>query len=109
MNVLVAVLVLSVRGQAGTEDIQKNLDLYLKRWAEEYVSYIITDAERRLLSQLMTPEEKLVFIENFWRRRDPTPETPENEYRDAYAQRFQYANAHFRTARPGWKIGRAHV
>jgi len=91
------------------EDIQKNLDSYLKRWAEEYVSYIMTDTERQVFSALSVPPEKLAFIDSFWQRRDPSPGTPENEFRDQYAARFAHANAQFRTARPGWKTDRGRI
>ena len=53
--------------------------------------------------------EKLAFIESFWRRRDPSPGTPENEFRDQYAARFAYANAQFRAGRPGWKTDRGRI
>jgi GWxTD domain-containing protein len=90
-------------------EIRENLDLYLKRWAEEYVSYIITDEERKVFSGLPTQSEKLAFIESFWRRRDPTPQTPENELREQYAARFAYATRQFRTALPGWKTDRGRM
>jgi GWxTD domain-containing protein len=108
-SLLWAVLAAGVSQEPNLEDIQKNLDVYLKRWAEEYVFYIMTDSERRVFSSLSTADEKLVFIESFWKRRDPTPETPENEFRDQYAARFGYANAQFRAGRPGWKTDRGRI
>jgi GWxTD domain-containing protein len=110
MGILLLALVAAGIGQeTSLEDIENNLDVYLNRWADEYVSYIITDSERRIFSSLPTADDKLVFIESFWKRRDPTPETPENEFRDQYAARFGYANARFRAGRPGWKTDRGRI
>jgi len=108
-SLLLALLAAGVVQEPSLEDIQNNLDVYLNRWAEEYVSYIMTDPERKVFSALLVPPEKLAFIDSFWRRRDPTPETPENEFRDQYAARFAYANAQFRAGRPGWKTDRGRI
>jgi GWxTD domain-containing protein len=104
-----AALLAGMLGQDPREDIRKNLDVYLKRWAEEYVSYIMTDEERRVFAVLPGAPEKLAFIESFWQRRDPTERTPENEFREQFAARFAYANTQFRTARPGWKTDRGRI
>jgi GWxTD domain-containing protein len=108
-GLLIALVVLPVQEPGSREDIERNLGSYLVRWAEEYVPYIMTDEEKTLFGALQKPEEKLAFIDTFWRRRDPTPETPANEFRDAYAERFAYANNQFRTSRPGWKTDRGRI
>jgi GWxTD domain-containing protein len=80
-----------------------------KKWLEEDVAYIITDEERRAFKALKTDEERDQFIEQFWLRRDPDPDTPENEYKDQYYERIQYANEHFSSGIPGWKTDRGRI
>jgi GWxTD domain-containing protein len=80
-----------------------------KKWIEEDVAYIITDEERRAFKALKTDEERDQFIENFWLRRDPDPDTPENEYKDTYYERIQYANEHYSSGIPGWKTDRGRI
>ena len=80
-----------------------------KRWLEQDVAYIITDAERRAFRKLATDEEREAFIEDFWRKRDPDPDTDENEYREEYYERIAYANQHFASGIPGWKTDRGRI
>lgn len=49
------------------------------------------------------------FIEQFWKRRDPTPDTERNEYREEHYRRIAYTNEHFKTYIPGWKTDRGRV
>ncbi|MCA1850446.1 MAG: GWxTD domain-containing protein, partial [Acidobacteria bacterium] len=80
-----------------------------KRWLEQDVAYIITDAERKAFKKLATDEEREQFIEQFWRKRDPDPDTDENEYREEYYERIAYANQHFASGIPGWKTDRGRI
>ena len=80
-----------------------------KKWIDEDVSYIITDDERKAFKALKTDEERDQFIEQFWLRRDPDPDTPENEYKDQYYERIQYANEHYTSGIPGWKTDRGRI
>ncbi|GAB4235321.1 MAG: hypothetical protein Kow00109_08540 [Acidobacteriota bacterium] len=82
---------------------------YYRKWLEEDVLYIITDEEREVFLNLTTPEEKERFIEQFWRRRDPDPETEINEFREEHYRRIAYANDHFSVGAPGWKTDRGRV
>jgi GWxTD domain-containing protein len=79
------------------------------KWMDEDVRWIITDEERAAFKQLSNNEEKDQFIEQFWLRRDPTPDTPENEYKDEHYRRIQYANEHFAAGIPGWKTDRGRM
>jgi GWxTD domain-containing protein len=88
---------------------REELKSVYKKWLEEDVAYIITDEERRAFKALKTDEERDQFIEQFWLRRDPDPDTPENEYREEYYQRIQYANEHFSSGIPGWKTDRGRI
>jgi GWxTD domain-containing protein len=80
-----------------------------KVWLDEEVPYIITDAERDTFLSLHTNEERENFIESFWLRRDPTPDTPENEFKEEHYRRIAYANEHFASGLPGWKTDRGHI
>jgi len=80
-----------------------------KNWVEKDVDYIITPEEKKAFKALATDEERENFIENFWRRRDPNPDTEENEYREEYYERIAYANEHFASGIPGWKTDRGRV
>ena len=81
----------------------------LKRWLNEDVAYIITDEERATFNRLKTDEERQQFIESFWLRRDNTPDTVDNEFRDDHYARIAYANDHFASGIPGWKTDRGRI
>ncbi len=83
-------------------------DVY-KKWLERDVPYLITDEEKKAFKALQTDEERENFIEMFWRRRDPNPDTEENEFREQYYERIAYANEHFASGIPGWKTDRGRV
>ena len=94
---------------AGAEDLTPEH----RRWLEEEVTYIITERETDVFLTLGTVEERDGFIEAFWRRRDPVPGTPENEFREEHYRRFEYASRELRgeAFSPGWKTdrGRMHI
>jgi GWxTD domain-containing protein len=80
-----------------------------KKWLNEDVAYIITDEERAAFKQLSNDEERDNFIEAFWQRRDPTPDTVENEFKEEHYRRIAYANEHFAAGIPGWKTDRGRI
>jgi GWxTD domain-containing protein len=80
-----------------------------RKWLDEDVVYIITDEERAAFKQLSNDEERDNFIEAFWQRRDPTPDTEENEYKEEHYRRIAYANEHFAAGVPGWKTDRGRI
>src|SRR5262249_30961734 len=88
---------------------KEELKSVYKHWLDQDVSYIITDEERRAFKALKTDEERDQFIEQFWLRRDPDPDTPENEYKEQYYERIQYANEHYASGIPGWKTDRGRI
>src|SRR5262252_3688868 len=81
----------------------------LRRWLDDDVGYIITNEERAAFKKLQTDEEREQFIESFWLRRDPTPDTIDNEYKDDHYERIAYANEHFASGIPGWKTDRGRI
>ncbi len=80
-----------------------------KTWLNEEVPYIITDQERKAFLSLSNDEERDAFIEQFWARRNPDPNSPENSYREEHYRRIAYANEHFAAGKPGWKTDRGHI
>jgi GWxTD domain-containing protein len=80
-----------------------------KKWLDEDVRWIITDEERSAFKQLSNDEERDQFIEAFWQRRDPTPDTIENEFKEEHYRRIAYANEHFPAGIPGWKTDRGRM
>jgi GWxTD domain-containing protein len=80
-----------------------------KKWLNEDVVWIITDEERAAFKQLSNDEERDNFIEAFWQRRDPTPDTEENEYKEEHYRRIAYANEHYAAGIPGWKSDRGRM
>ena len=80
-----------------------------KRWIDEDVRWIITDQELKAFKSLSNDEERDNFIEQFWQRRNPSPDSPENTYREEVYARIAYANEHFAAGMPGWKTDRGHI
>ncbi|MGA9039902.1 MAG: GWxTD domain-containing protein [Terriglobales bacterium] len=80
-----------------------------KKWLDEDVRWIITDEERQAFKQLSNDEERDNFIEAFWQRRDPTPDTEENEFKEEHYRRIEYANEHFAAGIPGWRTDRGRI
>ncbi len=89
--------------------VKKEIKEVYKNWMKKDVAYIITSEEKKAFNQLKTDEERENFIENFWRRRDPNPDTEENEYREEYYERIAYANEHFASGIPGWMTDRGKI
>ncbi len=91
------------------KELEKELAGPWKKWLNEDVVYIITDEEKKAFKQLKTDDERQTFVENFWARRDPTPDTEENEYKEEHYRRIAYANDHFASGIPGWKTDRGMI
>jgi GWxTD domain-containing protein len=83
---------------------------YYEDWLDEDVRWIISPEERAAFHQLASDEARDQFIEAFWQRRDPTPDTLENEFKQEHYRRILYANEHFAAgAVPGWETDRGHI
>lgn len=84
-----------------------------KKWLEEEVVYIISSKEKDIFLQLETDRERDIFIDAFWRIRDPNPNTPENEFKTEHYRRIAYANKMFGRDTPGegWRteMGRIYI
>jgi len=79
-----------------------------KQWIDD-VDPILTPPERNGWKKLQTDEEREQFIAEIWRLRDPDPDTEENEYREAYYERVEYANEHFSSGIRGVKTDRGRI
>jgi GWxTD domain-containing protein len=95
--------------KANARALKQELSKTYKKWLSEDVAWIITDEERKAFMQLSNDEERDQFIEAFWQRRDPTPDTEENEFKEEHYRRIAYANEHFAAGIPGWKTDRGHM
>jgi GWxTD domain-containing protein len=82
-----------------------------KKWLDEEVGYIVTRHERDVFLKLQTDRERDIFVEAFWKHRDPLPETPRNEYEEEHYRRLNYANTTLgrSTGMPGWKTDRGRI
>ncbi len=91
------------------KSLRQELSKEYKHWLDEDVRWIITDEERATFKNLSNDEERDNFIEAFWQRRDPTPDTVENEFKEEHYRRMAYANEHFAAGIPGWRTDRGRM
>jgi GWxTD domain-containing protein len=94
--------------KVSTKALIKRLPEKYKKWLD-LVYYIITPIEKKVFLQLKNNRDREIFMKLFWKQRDPTPGTPENEFKDEHIKRFKYANKHFKTTRPGWMTDRGKI
>ena len=95
--------------KANAKSLRQELGKTYRKWLDEDVRWIITDQERSAFMQLSNDEERDQFIEAFWQRRDPTPDTEENEFKEEHYRRIAYANEHYAAGIPGWKSDRGRM
>jgi len=89
--------------------VRQELKGAYKTWLDQDVAYIISEEERKAFKNLSNDEEREAFIENFWLRRNPNPDSPDNEFREEHYRRIAYANEHYAAGKPGWKTDRGHI
>jgi GWxTD domain-containing protein len=104
----------SIRQNAVPARTQIVVENAYTKWLNEDVVYIITPEERAAFLGLSTDAERDRFIEQFWQRRDPTPGTAQNEFKDEHYRRIAYANDHFtsKVGLPqgaGWRMDRGRI
>jgi len=95
--------------KANAKALKIELSKTYRKWLDEDVRWIITDEEQKAFKMLSNDEERDQFIEAFWQRRDPTPDTEENEFKEEHYRRIAYANEHFAAGIPGWKSDRGRM
>lgn len=91
------------------KQLEKELMGPWRKWLNEDVTYIITDEEKTAFKRLANDEEREQFVEQFWLRRDPTPDSQENEYKEEHYRRIAYTNERFASGIPGWKTDRGRI
>jgi GWxTD domain-containing protein len=106
-----SLLSLFVPAVFGAQDASAGFPPQYKKWLEEEVVYIISPLERKVFLALKTDRERDVFINAFWRQRNPGSLTDRNEFKDEHYRRIDYANKQFiRTSSvPGWKTDRGRI
>ncbi len=91
---------------------EKDLSLKYQEWLK-LVTYVVRPEEKDVFLQLANDRERDLFIETFWKQRDPTPGTPQNEYKEEHMRRFVHANRYYgrNTPREGWMtdMGRIYI
>ena len=95
--------------KANAKALKQELGSTYKKWLNEDVRWIITPEEMSAFKQLSNDEERDQFIEQFWLRRDPTPDTEENEFKEEHYRRIAYANEHFAAGKAGWRTDRGRI
>ena len=95
--------------QKSDSELKKELDSQYKTWLDQDVVYIITPEERHTFLHLTTNEEREQFIEAFWQRRNPDPDSAENTFKEEHYRRIAYANEHYASGIPGWKTDRGKI
>lgn len=91
------------------KELKQELSKTYRNWLNVDVRWIITDQERKAFLSLSNDEERDAFIEQFWQRRNPDPDSPENTYREEHYRRIAYANEHFAAGKPGWMTDRGMI
>jgi GWxTD domain-containing protein len=95
--------------KANDRQLMKELATPYKKWLDEDVAYIISPTERKSFLQLQTNEEREEFIEQFWQRRNPDPDSTDNPVKEEHYRRIAYANEHFSSGMAGWKTDRGRI
>ena len=95
--------------KASDRKLLKELDTPYRRWLDEDVVYIITPEERKAFLRLSTNEERDQFVETFWQKRNPNPESPDNEFKEEHYRRIAYTNARYASGLPGWRTDRGRI
>src|SRR5512135_1346695 len=106
-----AAVLLAAAAAAAFGQAKPNLPDRYRKWLDEEVGYIITKHEREVFLKLQTDKEREIFIEAFWKHRDPVPETPRNEFQEEHIRRLNYANSIYGRSSPvpGWKTDRGRI
>lgn len=105
----IAMMLVATCALAQSRPAQQTASQVFRSWLEDDARWIITPSERAAFLMLRNDEERDSFIENFWLRRDPTPDTIENEFKDEHYRRLAYANEHYGGKLPGRMTDRGRI
>jgi len=85
-----------------------DLDPEIEDFYEE-ARLVMTSEEKKIFNHLPDKESREEFIEDFWEKRDPNPDTEVNEFKEEFYERVEYANDRFKEGIPGWKTDRGRI
>ena len=102
--IMITVLVLGRCGIGGSVKLDPESEYFY-----EYARLIMNKHEKELFHLLPDKESREEFITDFWAKRDPDPFTEENEFKEEFYQRIEYANKRFHEGVPGWKTDRGRI
>ncbi len=80
-----------------------------KKWVDEDVPWIIGRDEKKAFKKLKNDEDRAVFVEEFWTKRDPTPGTAKNENKEEHYRRIKFATEEYSEGIKGWRTDRGRV
>ena len=107
-----SLIVLAQEQKQTPEDKQRKIknepNKAFRQWINDH-EVILTQSEREAWNKLQTNDERQKYIEEFWRSRDPDPDTEENEYKEQFYERVAYANEHFSSGKPGRMTDRGRI
>lgn len=94
-----------------TSDRAQSLPARFRQWLDRDAAYLIRPKEKEVFLSLNTDRERDLFIETFWKQRDPSPGTERNEFREEHYRRLAYADQHFGRGgtKPGWATDRGRI
>ena len=80
------------------------------KWADSPVKHLLTSEQKKQYAAFTSPAEREAFVTTFWTAFDPTPGTPQNEFRTEFERRVAFADANFATTKtPGRATERGAV
>ena len=80
-----------------------------RKWLTEDVHWIIRSQERQSFLNLTSDRARDQFVASFWERRNPSPGSQENAFKEEHYRRLAFANEHFAAGIPGWKTDRGRI
>src|ERR1043165_6392168 len=105
---LVSLSIISISAEDQPRKVKQEPKKAYINWIKD-VDLILTKSERDAWKKLETDDEREKFIEDFWRSRDPDPDTEENEFKEEFFERIAYANEHFSSGKPGRLTDRGRI
>jgi len=107
--ILSLLILFSLSNCSGNQWLIKNLPAEY-RTSFNQIRFIITKKEKKEFLNLTADKDRDEFLKKFWQKRDPDPETVENEFRDEYFTRLKKAEHLFsHEGKSGWDTDRGRV
>ena len=110
-SLFIALLAIALLNSCAARGARIDRDPYYYSFYEK-ARLIMTNEEIQIYKHLPDIKAKDDFIDEFWKKRDPYPDTPENENKVEFERRIAYANRWFKENRPqgrGWDSQRGRI